>query len=117
MQKLRLFALCILLTSGVCFSQSMGDTSSQDTQSQGQSVDCSDPTQAGSSACSGGQSQRPSSQGRDYPTERTPQLRTPPGLNTGQNQRTNPLNPSQVALPGNGPPHPETEFEQMVADR
>jgi protein involved in polysaccharide export with SLBB domain len=93
----------------------MGDTSSQDTQSQGQSVDCSDPTQAGSSACSGGQSQRPSSQGRDYPTERTPQLRTPPGLNTGQNQRTNPLNPSEIQQP-KVPPRPETEFEQMVAD-
>jgi protein involved in polysaccharide export with SLBB domain len=78
-------------------------------------VDCSDPTQAGSSACSGGQSQRPSSQGRDYPTERTPQLRTPPGLNPGQNQRTNPLNPSEIQQP-KVPPRPETEFEQMVAD-
>jgi protein involved in polysaccharide export with SLBB domain len=115
MQKLRLFALCILLTSGVCFSQSIGDTSSQDTQSQGQTVDCSDPTQAGSTACSGGQSQRPSSQGRDYPSERTPQLRTPPGLNPGQNQRTNPLNPSEIQRP-KLPPRPETEFEQMVAD-
>jgi protein involved in polysaccharide export with SLBB domain len=115
MQKLQLVALCLLLTSGICFSQSMGDTSSQDTQSQGQTVDCSDPTQAGSSACSGGQAQRPSSQGGQYPTERTPQLRTPPGLNTGQNQRTNPLNPSEIQRP-KVPPRPETEFEQMVAD-
>jgi protein involved in polysaccharide export with SLBB domain len=115
MQKLRLFALCFLLSAGVCFSQSIGDTSSQDTQSQGQTVDCSDPTQAGSTACSGGQSQRPSSQGRDYPSERTPQLRTPPGLNPGQNQRTNPLNPSEIQRP-KLPPRPETEFEQMVAD-
>jgi protein involved in polysaccharide export with SLBB domain len=115
MQKLRLFASFILLSAGVCFSQSIGDSSSQDTQSQGQSVDCSDPTQAGSTACSGGQGQRPSSQGGQYPTERTPQLRTPPGLNTGQNQRTNPLNPSEIQHP-KVPPRPETEFEQMVAD-
>lgn len=115
MQKLRLFTLCIFLSAGVCFSQSVGDTSSQDTQSQGQTADCSDPTQAGSTACSGTQGQRPSSQGREYPSERTPQLRTPPGLNTGQNQRTNPLNPSEIQRP-KVPPKPETEFEQMVAD-
>src|SRR5580658_1911655 len=115
MQKLQLFALCILLSAGVCFSQSIGDTSSQDTQSQGQTVDCSDPTQAGSAACSGTQAQRPNSQGREYPSERTPQLRTPPGLNPGQNQRTNPLNPSEIQRP-KLPPRPETEFEQMVAD-
>jgi protein involved in polysaccharide export with SLBB domain len=115
MQKLRLFTLFILVTTGVCFSQSIGDSSSQDTQSQGQTVDCSDPTQAGSTACSGAQGQRPNSQGRDFPSERTPQLRTPPGLNPGQNQRTNPLNPSEIQRP-KVPPRPETEFEQMVAD-
>jgi protein involved in polysaccharide export with SLBB domain len=42
-------------------------------------------------------------------------LRTPQGLNTGQNQRTNPLNPSEIQRP-KVPPKPETEFEQMVAD-
>jgi protein involved in polysaccharide export with SLBB domain len=42
-------------------------------------------------------------------------LRTPPGLNPGQNQRTNPLNPSEIQRP-KLPPRPETEFEQMVAD-
>jgi protein involved in polysaccharide export with SLBB domain len=119
MQKSRLVALFIVLSVGICLSQSLNDSSSQGTSSQGTPVDCSDPSMAGSAECSAAQAQGSSgAQGRDYssPSERMPQLKTPAGSNTGQNpSRTTPLNPSQIQQP-KLPPQPETEFEQMVAD-
>ena len=114
MQKSRILALFIVLSVGVCFSQVHGDS-----PSQGTPVDCSDPLLAGSAECSAAQVQRSSgAQGRDYssPSQRTPQLRTTPGFNAGQNTlRTPPLNPSEIPQ-SKVPPRPETEFEQMVAD-
>ena len=119
MQKPRLLALYVFLSyvflsAGVCLSQTINDSSPQST-----AVDCSDPMQAGSTACSGASAQRSSSgQGRDYlsPSVLTPILRTSPGSNTDQYiEGPPPLNPSQT-------PHsiiplrPETEFQQMVAD-
>ena len=119
MQKTRLLALLIVLSVGVCFSQSPDDSSSQGTTSQSTAVDCSDPSQAGSAACSAAQGQRTSGvQGRDYSStsERVPQLKTPTGLNPRQTTPgTYPLNPSEIQQ-SKLPPRPETEFEQMVAD-
>jgi len=116
MQKSQLLALFIILSAGVCSSQSGNDSSS----SQGQGIDCTDPSMAGSPLCSAAQTQNAGgNQGREYPSpssERVPQLRTPLGSNIGQNfPRTTPLNPSQIQRP-KVPPRPETEFEQMVAD-
>ena len=119
MQKKRLLALLIVLSVGVCFSQSPDDSSPQGTTSQSTAVDCSDPSQAGSAACSAAQGQRTSGvQGRDYSStsERVPQLKTPTGLNPRQTTPgTYPLNPSEIQQ-SKLPPRPETEFEQMVAD-
>ena len=115
MQKLGVLAFYIFLCGGVCFSQSYGDSYSQGTQSQNQTVDCSDPLQAGAPECSSTQG-RANVQGQ-YPTQRTPQLNTLPSLNTaGQNPNIIPLNPSEIQRRKPLPPRPETEFEQMVAD-
>src|SRR5450755_4238229 len=118
MQKTQLLALFIVLSVGVCFSQSTDDSSSQGTTSQGTTVDCSDPTQARSAACTAAQSQRNSGvQSRDYSStsESVPQLKTPPGSNPRQTiPGTYPLNPSEVRQL-KPPPRPQTEFEQMVA--
>ena len=118
MQKLPVFGVCVLFLSTVGFSQSYDNVpSSQGTQSQGITVDCSDPSQAGSVECSGGaQGQRPSSQSGDYSTERTPELRATPGFDTGLNPRITPLNPSEIQQRKRLLLRPETEFEQMVAD-
>src|SRR5258707_3882617 len=114
MQKPRLLALYVFLSVGVCLSQTINDSSPQST-----AVDCSDPMQAESTACSGTSAQRSSSgQGRDYlsPSVLTPVLRTSPGSNTDQYiEGPPPLNPSQT-------PHSiiplraETEFKQTGAD-
>ena len=119
MQKSRLLALFIVLSARVCLPQIPADSQSQNAPSQGTPVDCSDPLLAGSAECSAAQVQRSSgSQGRDSssPSQRTPQLRTTPNFNAGQNApRTLPLNPSEMQQL-KVPPRPETEFEQMVAD-
>jgi protein involved in polysaccharide export with SLBB domain len=90
----------------------------QGAQSQG-TTDCSDPTLAGSAQCAGAQSQAGSNaQGRDSTsgTTRTPVLQQPYGFSPDQYTPTRPpLNPSQMQRRAS-PPHPETEFEQMVAD-
>lgn len=117
-------ALFIGLFVGVCFAQSLSEfpsqgATSQGAPSQGASVDCSDPTQAGSAACNAAQAQRSGgTQGRDYSSSSVlnPVLRTPLGFNTDQYfVAPAPLNPSQLPHP-NTPIRPETEFEQMVAD-
>src|SRR5271170_948129 len=113
MRKSWLLPLFILLSVGVCFSQS-----SNGSASQGTTPDCSDPSLAGSAECSAAQTQTPgSAQAPNYssPSSRLPELKTPTGSNTVPTSRTTPLNPSQIAQP-KIPPRPETEFEQMVAD-
>src|ERR1700722_11885714 len=111
MKELSLFALFIVLSTGVCLSQNPDNS-----WPQGAAVDCSDPAQEQSAEC-GAQAQRPGRGQRDYPStsERTPQLKTPEGSNTGANTPRTPLNPSQIPQ-RKTPPWPETEFQQMVAD-
>jgi protein involved in polysaccharide export with SLBB domain len=121
MQESRL-ALFIVLFVGGCVAQSLNDfpsqgATSQSTSSQGASVDCSDPTQAGGAACNAAQAQRSGgTQGLGYSSSPVlnPVLRTP--FNTDQYfVAPAPLNPSQLPHP-NTPIRPETEFQQMVAD-
>src|SRR5215469_11616499 len=120
MQKLPVFALCVLCFSGTVFPQSYEGlpATSQNPQSQGIAVDCSDPLQAESPECSGAQAQRPNVPvgNYGYPSTGAPQLRTMPGYDTGVTPRITPLNPSEIQRKKLAPPKPETEFEQMVAD-
>src|ERR1700722_14233580 len=75
MQKLPLLVLFIVFTVGLCFSQSLSDPLLQGTSAQGTSVDCSDPTMAGSAQCSNAQAQRSNgTQGGDNSSSST---RTP----------------------------------------
>jgi len=124
------FVLCSL----VPFSLSQSSSSFGDPLggSQGQNApDCSDPAIAGTAQCSGSQGQSGSNgsynsggynggygmQGRDNGSGlRTPYLANPGGFNLQQYTPAQPpLNPSQIRRVQT-PPHPETEFEQMVAD-
>jgi protein involved in polysaccharide export with SLBB domain len=123
MQKLPLLVLFIVFTVGLCCSQSLSDPLSQGTSSQGNSqgtsVDCSDPTMANTPLCSSAQQQRTSSTqgiGGSSAPMHTPVLTTPYGFSPDQYTPTRPpLNPPQVwHLPV--AVRPETEFEQMVAD-
>lgn len=127
MQKFLLLVLCTALSLGACFAQSNNnDPLSQGVPSQS-TIDCTDPTLAATPLCSGAQSQRNNStqsagEGSDntynpsLPMTRTPVLTNPYGLNTDQyTPGQPPLNPSQMRQVKT-PPHPETEFEQMVAD-
>jgi protein involved in polysaccharide export with SLBB domain len=113
MQQSRMVALFVVLSFRISFAQSL-DPQSGNTQS---AVDCSDPSQAGSPACTSTQGSG-NTQGFN-PTlapPLVPELKNPAGLNTEQSStRTLPANPSQGPRP-NTSPWPETEFEQMVAD-
>jgi protein involved in polysaccharide export with SLBB domain len=125
MYKLLLLAVLLLFGVGMCFSQSLDEPFSQGFSqdssqgisqgtSQSNTVDCSDPMNAGTAQCSGGQGQRsaPSSS----PSTHTPVLNTPIGFSPDQYTPSKPpLNPSQIWHP-TAPTRPETEFEQMVAD-
>jgi protein involved in polysaccharide export with SLBB domain len=117
MQKSWSLGLFIVFCVAVCCSQSLDDLRSQGNPSQG-AADCSDPSQAGSAACSAAQAQRSgSSQGHDYssPSLLNPVLRTP-AFNTDQYfVSPAPPNPSELPHPKT-PIRPETEFEQIVAD-
>jgi hypothetical protein len=118
MRKPLLFTLFVVLSSGVAFSQSLNDPLSQGIPSQSTTVDCSDPSMAATQQCSAQAQRANATQGRDNSSlpVRTPVLTNPGGLNSDQYAPSRPpLNPSQVARPET-PPHPETEFEQMVAD-
>ncbi len=119
MLKTRLLALFIFFSVAACLSQSLGDLSSQGIPSQGRVADCSDPSQAGSVACSAVQAQRSGGgQGQNYPSPLLlpPELKSSGGYLTDQNiLGPPPLNPSQIAPP-KIPFRPETEFQQMVAD-
>jgi protein involved in polysaccharide export with SLBB domain len=128
MRKLLPFAVFILFCLGTCFSQSLDDPfsqglsqgSSQGTSqgtSQGNTVDCTDPLNAGSAQCSSGQGQRyAGAQSAASSAARTPVLNTPYGFSPDQYTPSRaPLNPSQIWRPAQ-PTRPQTEFEQMVAD-
>src|SRR5215469_2394143 len=111
------FLLAFLISaSSVCFSQSLGDLFTQQDSSQRTPPNCSDPSMAGTSQCSG--SQQPNGQaGVDVSTLplRTPVLSLPEAGYTDQfAPPTTAQNPSQAAR--TQPARPETEFEQMVAD-
>ena len=81
--------------------------------SQATAADCSDPSQAASPQCLA-QSQRSGVTQNDSGTVRTPVLTAP--FNQDQFAPAKPpLNPSQLGQ-GAASFHPETEFEQMVAD-
>jgi protein involved in polysaccharide export with SLBB domain len=130
MQKLLPLAVFVLFSFGLCFSQSLDDPFSQDSSqglsqgnqgnsqnsSQGTTVDCSDPTMAGSAQCNAGQGQRYNGQFGNNSVTRTPVLTSPYGFSPDQYTPSRPpLNPSQIwRRPA--PTRPETEFEQMVAD-
>jgi polysaccharide export outer membrane protein len=117
MRELGLLIVFTAFSVGGCFSQSLSDSSPQSSTSPGTTVDCSDPSLAGSSACSAAQTANPNSPlGTQNPSSQVllPQLRTP--IDTTQNPPlTVPLNPSQIRRP-KSIVSPETEFEQMVAD-
>jgi len=125
MQKLLLAVFFVFSFSvGLCFSQSLDDPFSQglsqgNSQGQGTTVDCTDPTMAQSVQCSGAaQGQRPNVQGRDNSSSstRNPVLTSPYGFSPDQYTPSRPpLNPSQIWRRPT-PTRPETEFEQMVAD-
>jgi polysaccharide export outer membrane protein len=119
MRKSLLFTFFVVLSSGLCCAQTLNDPLSQGLPSQSTTVDCSDPSMARTPQCSAAQAQRgDNAQGRDNSSlpVRTPVLTNPAGLNSDQYTPSRPpLNPSQIARP-EVPPHPETEFEQMVAD-
>jgi protein involved in polysaccharide export with SLBB domain len=121
MQK-SLLVLFAVFSLGTSFSQSLSDplsqsTNSQNTNSQGQVLDCSDPSLAQTGICNGqsqssGNGQIP---GNSAPM-RTPVLTSPGAYNQDQYMPSRPpLNPSQMRQL-QIPPRPETEFEQMVAD-
>jgi protein involved in polysaccharide export with SLBB domain len=117
MQKPLLRALCVVFfLVGASFSQSLNDPLSQGTSSQS-NTDCSDPSMAGSAQCSATQGQRSSATPEsDNSSMRTPVLTNPGGFNVDQYTPSKPpLNPSEIWRP-QGPPQPQTEFEQMVAD-
>lgn len=116
MRKFRLLGLLVLFSAGTCFSQIPSDSLPQTSTSPSITVDCADPSMAGSAACRA-QSQTPGgATGGQFPssTESLPQLRSPVDSNQSYFP-TNPVNPSQIRRP-KPIVWPETEFEQMVAD-
>lgn len=117
MRELGLVVVFTALSVGGCFSQTLNDSLPQNSTTPGATVDCSDPSLAGSGACSASQTPNASSpQGTQNPSSQVllPQLRTP--VDTTQNPPlTVPLNPSEIRRPKTIV-SPETEFEQMVAD-
>ena len=125
MQKLLLAVFFVFsFPVGLCFSQSLDDPFAQglsqgNSQGQGTTVDCTDPTMAQSAQCGGaGQGQRTNVQARDNSSSstHTPVLTSPYGFSPDQYTPSRPpLNPSQI-WHRPGPARPETEFEQMVAD-
>jgi protein involved in polysaccharide export with SLBB domain len=117
MREFRLLGLFVLVSAGGCFSQTLNDSLPQTSTSPSTTVDCTDPSMAGSAACRAAQAQTPGGmQGGQYPSssEGLPQLRSPLDTNPSYFP-PNPLNPSQIRRP-KPIVWPETEFEQMVAD-
>jgi protein involved in polysaccharide export with SLBB domain len=122
MQKpLLLFLFVAVLSCEISFPQSLNDPLTQGTTSQGTSIDCSDPSNAGSVQCAAAQAQRSgAAQGEGVPSSsssvHTPVLTNSGGMIPDQYAPSKPpLNPSQLRQLQTSP-QPETEFEQMVAD-
>ena len=118
MRKLLLVGVVLFGFVGWRFSQSLGDASSQNAGSNGESTDCSDPSMAGSAECIGTPATRPDSGQRNNaaPPISTPVLSNPGGVSPDQyTPSAPPPNPSQ-APHAQAPIRPQTEFEQMVAD-
>jgi protein involved in polysaccharide export with SLBB domain len=116
MRELRLLALFLILSAGLCLSQIPNYASPQSAANPSAALDCSDPAQADSPEClAQAQSLSGAQQGQYLPSPSAiPQLRSP--YDAGQYlPRTTPLNPSQRRQ-SKTTPWPETEFEQMVAD-
>ena len=109
-------ALLIFLWAGAAFSQSVGDVFVQGSaQQENAAPDCSNPAMAGTPQCTG-QGQQTSGSNPTSAPMRPPVLTPLPGASQGQPpSSTQPQNTSQTR-PGAMPVHPETEFEQMVAD-
>ncbi|HEX4425233.1 MAG TPA: SLBB domain-containing protein [Terriglobales bacterium] len=111
-------ALFILFAGAVCLAQAGTDSLFQGAAQGASQSDCSDPTLAGTAACSGAQAQRGNSSqspGNGSAPVRTPVL-SAPSPSPGQYETATPAaNPSQ-GQHQQSLPHPETEFEQMVAD-
>jgi protein involved in polysaccharide export with SLBB domain len=119
MRTFRLLGLFVVFSAGGCFSQTLNDSSPQTSTSPSMTVDCTDPSMAGSAACRAAQTQTTGgATGGQYPypssSDSLPQLRSPVDTSPSYSP-PNPLNPSQIRRPK---PiiWPETEFEQMVAD-
>jgi protein involved in polysaccharide export with SLBB domain len=108
--------LVLFLVVSVVFSYSQSfDPLSQPSTSPG-SIDCSDPSQAGSANCTNSQGSGNRNPEYSPSSVLVPELRSPAALNPDLNApHTTPTNPSQ-AQRENKQPWPETEFEQMVAD-
>jgi protein involved in polysaccharide export with SLBB domain len=122
MTKLRLLGLIVFFfffSAGVCFSQSLNQSSGQSGALPNPKIDCSDPLQAESPECSFWQNQGQSGYGQSgsyMPSlQGVPTLRSPYDLNPSQPYSATPLNPAQIRRPKT-PTWPQTEFEQMVAD-
>jgi protein involved in polysaccharide export with SLBB domain len=106
--------LLCFASSSVCFSQSQSPLTQNVGQSSSQ--DCSDPAMIGSSGCASGQRSISNQSPAQNDQVGTPVLSLPAGANPDQGVApVPPANPSQIARE-QSVPHPQTEFEQMVAD-
>jgi protein involved in polysaccharide export with SLBB domain len=116
MYKTFLLVFFLLMVSGAGFSQSVGNLFSQDV-SQGAPPNCSDPSMAGNPQCAASQTKTPAiPSGADTSSLplRTPVLTAPDGASQDQLAPNAPQNPALGRTQTT--PHPETEFQQMVAD-
>jgi protein involved in polysaccharide export with SLBB domain len=116
-QKPCLVTLFIFLCVGVSLSQIGSESSGQSGASPNVRVDCSDPLQAASPDCTGGESPGGGAiPAGGYPSlPSVPQLKAPDINQAQYPPGTNPPNPSELARLKRQTV-PKTEFEQMVAD-
>jgi protein involved in polysaccharide export with SLBB domain len=117
MRKSFWLALLTFLCAGAAFSQSAGDIFVQGSAQQQENAapDCSDPTMAGTPQCTG-QAQQTSGGNQAGAPMRPPVLTPLPGATQEQSPTsTASQNPAETGRKGTSV-HPETEFEQMVAD-
>lgn len=117
MRKSFLLALLISLCASASFSQSLGDVFAQDSaqQPENAATDCSNPNMAGTPQCTS-QSQQTSGGNQAGAPMRPPVLTPLPGASQGQSPASTPSQNSAQIGRNTIPVHPETEFEQMVAD-
>lgn len=120
MRKQLAFSLFLALLAAMPYAHSQ--STSDSTQTQDQSTDCSDPADAGSSACGGNQDLGSFGQAaafnqngeRNVPSGAPLNTRTYTDLGTNPNStanRTNNRQPSTIPMP----PEPLTEFQKYVA--